>query len=78
MNSTTPSNPQLQDLQDEGMALRQLHSKIAEQLHRLQVEEVGLKSQIESYRKDRDNVLGARVSLGQEVDNGPSRDDEQL
>jgi hypothetical protein len=42
----------MQALEEEAAVLRHLHAKIAEQLHRLQVEEVGLQRQVEVYRRN--------------------------
>jgi len=51
----------MQPLEEEAIALRLLHARIAEQLHRLQVEEVALQRQVDAYRRNGD-YLSARAT----------------
>jgi len=53
----------MQSLEEEAAALRLLRARIAEQLHRLQVEEVALQRQVDAYRRNSD-YLSARNNVG--------------
>eukprot|EP01111_Echinosteliopsis_oligospora_P004017 TRINITY_DN1633_c0_g1_i4.p1 TRINITY_DN1633_c0_g1~~TRINITY_DN1633_c0_g1_i4.p1 ORF type:complete len:135 (+),score=61.11 TRINITY_DN1633_c0_g1_i4:151-555(+) len=49
--SSAPAGEILRDLELESVALKELHAKLADQLHRLQFEEVVLKKQMEVLKK---------------------------